>query len=104
MTLFEAAQYDPRVEARRQKMRRALAALVVLLIVLGGLGWWFRFWPEERVVDKFFAAIEKKDMETAFALWNADPEWRYHTDRYKNYPYGQFELDWGASGDYGAIT
>lgn len=55
-------------------------------------------------MDKFLIAVEHKDYDKAFALWNADPDWKQHPDRYKNYNYGQFQLDWGPSGDYGTIT
>ena len=104
MTIFEAKELDPRAEARARRLRNGLISFVIAVLLAAALLWWFRYWPEEHVVDKFFAAIEKKDLETAFALWNADPQWRAHTERYKDYPYGRFELDWGPSGDYGMIS
>lgn len=103
MTLFEAEQLDPKVEARKRLAKRIVLTLVVLAIVLAPVLWYFRNWPEEHVVDKFLAALEQKDYKQAFALWNADPEWEQHVDRYKEYPFGRFQLDWGPSGDYGEI-
>src|SRR3954463_14097024 len=103
MTLFEAKTLDPKVEARKQLAKRVVIALVVLAIILAPALWFFRNWPEEHAVDKFLTALEKKDYKQAFALWNADPEWEQHVERYKEYPFGQFQLDWGPSGDYGEI-
>jgi hypothetical protein len=42
MTLLDAKEYDPQKERRRRA--RIISAIVVLL-VLGFLGWWFRYWP-----------------------------------------------------------
>ena len=49
-------------------------------------------------------AIEAKDYSHAYALWNSDPDWQQHLDRYKLYTFDQFKKDWGPSGDYGVIT
>ena len=62
-----------------------------------------RNWTYERIVDRFFTAIEQKDFEGAYALYTADPGWKSHPQKYANYPYGQFTLDWGPSGDWGPI-
>jgi hypothetical protein len=103
MTLFEAKPLDPKLEARKLVAKRVAIVLVVLAIILAPVLWYFRNWPEEHVVDKFLTALENKDYNQAFALWNADPEWERHVERYKEYPFGQFQLDWGPSGDYGEI-
>lgn len=103
MTLFEAKPVDPRAEHRARVLKRAIWTLIVLALVAGALLWHFRYWPEEHVVDKFYTALEQKRYEDAFAIWNADPDWQKHTDRYKDYPFGQFQLDWGPTGDYGEI-
>ena len=103
MTLFEAKPIDPRAERRAQLLKRAAIIVIVVAIILAPVLYYFRYWPEEHTVDKFLTAIEKKDFKNAFALWNADPEWEQHADRYSNYTFGQFQLDWGPSGDYGEI-
>ena len=103
-SLFEAKPPDPQEEARaRKRLRFGIIALAVVFI-LAAFAWWNRFWPEERVVDKFFAAIEKKDFDTAYGIWRADPQWHQHVDKYKEYPFGQFQLDWGPTGEYGYIN
>lgn len=104
MTIFEAQPEDPAAEARAKRRKRIAIVAVVVLLVLAVAGYWNRYWPEEHVVDKFFNAIEKKDYETAYSIWRADPQWQQHTDQYKQYPFGQFQLDWGPTGDYGYIT
>ena len=40
MTLLDAQEYDP--EKGRKRKRRIMSAIVIVLLVLG-LGWWFRY-------------------------------------------------------------
>jgi hypothetical protein len=101
MALMDAKEYDPRPAQRRWRL---IGAAVVLLIVVLGLWWFFRYWPEEHAVNKFFEALERQDFETAYARYIADPDWKQHPDKYKDYAFSQFKLDWGPSGEYGPIT
>ena len=103
MSLLETQPEDPRAERRRQAIKRIVVAVVVLAIIGGALAFWFRYYPEKHAVDQFLTAIERKDFKQAFALWNADPDWEQHADRYSGYTFGQFQLDWGPSGDWGEI-
>src|SRR5262252_6472681 len=101
MALLDAKEYDPRP---RQRMIRLILVAVVVVIV-GVVAWFiFRYKPEENVVDKFFQAIEAKNFEQAYGIYKADPDWKQHPEKYNVYPYNQFLLDWGPSGDYGIIT
>jgi hypothetical protein len=100
MTLLDAKEYDP---ARERKRRTRIITSVVLFIVLAFLGWWFRYWPEERVASHFFDALEKQQYETAYGIWMHDPQWRQHPDRYIKYPYNEFYQDWGPGGEWGLI-
>jgi len=100
MPLLDAPAYDP----SRERRRRNLIIAAVVLAVLVAFGFWkFRYWPEEHVVNQLFTAVEHKDYEKAYATWTHDPDWKQHADKYKNYTFGQFQLDWGPSGDYGEI-
>ena len=101
MTLFQAPTYDPSRDKRRKQI---IIVAVLCILLLAYLGYHFRNWREERVVDHFFEAIEHKDYESAYALWMADPNWKQHPEKYKNYPFGAFELDWGPTGEYGTIS
>ena len=99
-TLFEAPPYDPARERRRKVLIAAAAAAIVVVLALL---WVFRNFPEERVVDKFFAALQQQQFETAYGIWQADPDWKQHPDKYKSYPYQDFYRDWGPGGDWGVI-
>lgn len=101
MALLDAKEYDPGPAKRRWR----LVGAAVLLLVVGFIAWRiFRYWPEEHAVSKLFEALERKDFETAYAVWNADPDWKQHPQQYNQYTLAQFTLDWGPAGEYGAIT
>lgn len=100
MTLLDATPYDPG-PARRRNIRILVA--VIIILVLAAVVWTNRFWPEKRVVDRFFAALMNKDYETAYGLYFADPKWKEHPDKYPRYSLNQFIQDWGAGGQWGAI-
>lgn len=100
MTLMDAKEYDE-AGARRRKIR--IVTIIGTLLVLGFLAYQFRFWPEEHLVDKFFSALQRKDYETAYAIYRADPEWKQHTQQHADYPYNDFYRDWGPGGEWGLI-
>jgi len=103
MTLLDAPAYN-RTHAKR---RRNLVIGALLVCVVAGVVV-FLCWnlPAEHRVNQFFAAVEAKDMSKAFAIWNNDPDWQEHAQRYakEGYPFGRFVVDWGEAGDYGRIT
>ncbi|HMD16924.1 MAG TPA: hypothetical protein VKH18_09670 [Terriglobales bacterium] len=100
MTLLDAPLYDP-AKARRRKIAITFAILAV--IVLATLGWLYRNWPEEHAVDKFFAALQHQDFETAYGIYFNDPGWRQHQQKYPQYTYADFYRDWGPGGEWGLI-
>jgi hypothetical protein len=100
MTLLDAKQYDPTVDRRR---RNIIATVVVVVLVLISLGWLYRNWPEEHVVDQFFAALQNSDFGKAYAIWMHDPDWKQHADKYSQYPFNDFYRDWGPGGEWGQI-
>jgi len=100
MTLFQAKLYDP-VAARKRRIRIiSISAIVVLCLILG---WNFRHYPQEHVVDRFFAALQQKDYEGAYGVWNHDPEWKQHPEKYSKYSFPEFMKDWGPGGEWGVI-
>ncbi len=100
MSLLDAPEYD----AARERRKKLLALGAVLLVTaLAAAGYRLRHWPEERVVDRFFSALQAQDYETAYAIWLADPEWKQHRERYKDYSYGDFYSDWGPGGEWGLV-
>jgi hypothetical protein len=100
MTLLDAQEYDP--ERSRKHRKQIISAIGILVIVLA-LGWWFRFWPEERIVGHFFDALQKHDYKTAYGIWMHDPEWQQHPDQHPKYPFNEFYRDWGPGGEWGLI-
>jgi hypothetical protein len=100
MTLLDAQQYDE--EKARKRTRRIISSISILAIVLGLL-WWFRYWPEERIVGHFFDALQKQDYKTAYGIWMRNPDWAQHPEKYPKYPYNEFYRDWGPGGEWGLI-
>ena len=100
MTLLDAKEYD--LEKDRKRRMRILYALILLVIVLAG-GWWFRYWPEEHIVGRFFDSLQRQDYKTAYGIWMRDPEWQQHPERHPKYPFGDFYRDWGPGGEWGVI-
>lgn len=101
MGLMDATEYDPRPAQRRKML--IISALVIAVLAL--LLWFrFRYWPEKHAVDRFLSTLESKQYEQAYALYTSDSGWEQHEGRHKDYTFGQFRLDWGPSGDYGAIS
>jgi hypothetical protein len=103
MTLLNAPAYD---RIRAKKRRSLQIGAVVLCCVVGILV--FLCWnlPAEHRVNQFFTAVEAQDFPKAFGIWNNDPDWQEHTQRYAEarYPYGRFVVDWGNASDFGRIT
>jgi hypothetical protein len=99
-TIFHHTDYDP----RREKKRKILVlSVVAALIVLAVLVYLYRYWPEERVVNKFFDALQQQNYEQAYAIWQHDPNWKQHPQKYPNYSFHDFYLDWGPGGKYGIV-
>lgn len=100
MTLLDAKEYDPEKDRKRKKrIISAVVAVVVLLCV----GWWFRYWPEERVAGHFFDALQKQDYDTAYGIWMQDPTWKQHPQEHPKYLFNDFYRDWGPGGEWGLI-
>lgn len=100
MTLMDAKEYDPAHDRRR---RLVISTVAFLVLLIGFLVWNFRFWPEERIVDKFFDALQQKQYEVAYGIWFHDPDWQKHPQKYAQYPYNEFYRDWGPGGEWGLI-
>jgi|SRR5579863_715400 hypothetical protein len=100
MTLLDAKEVD--LDKERKRKKQIILSIVVVLIVLG-LGWWFRYWPQERMVGHFFDALQKQDYQTAYGIWMHDPQWQKHPDEHPKYPFNEFYRDWGPGGEWGVI-
>ncbi|MFZ1134061.1 MAG: hypothetical protein WAN69_03895, partial [Candidatus Korobacteraceae bacterium] len=82
MTLFESKPYDP-VAARKRRNR--IIAIVAVVAVCAILAWNFRHYPHEREVSQFFDALQQQNYEQAYAIWNHDPDWKQHPQKYSQY-------------------
>lgn len=100
MTLLDAKQYNPERDRRRNQR---ISTTVVVIIIVAALGWWFRYWPEEHVVGKFFADLQKRDYKSAYGIWMHDPGWDQHPQEHPKYPFADFYRDWGPGGEWGLI-
>jgi hypothetical protein len=101
MSLLDAKEYD----ARPARLLKRLAISTLMIAVAALVFWWFfRDWPQRHTVHKFFQALERQDYSAAYGIYNADPGWNQHADRYSRYPLPQFMVDWGPSSEFGVIT
>jgi hypothetical protein len=106
MTLMNAPEYD---QVRETRKKNALIgagiaiALIAVLSVLGffmGHGWLFMNLPAEHRVKVFLETVEAGDYPKAYGIWQNDPEWQQHPDRYKDYPLSRFTEDWTTASDW----
>jgi hypothetical protein len=100
MTLLDAKQYDPEKERKR---RTRIIFIILLIVVVGILVWWNRFWPEKRIAEKFFSTLQKQDFAMAYGVYFADPNWQQHPQNHSQYPFNEFQQDWGPGGEWGII-
>ncbi len=103
MTLLDAPTYDGTRTAKRNKLLVIGLVLCGIVAIVVFVCWNL---PAEHTVNQFFAAVEAQDLPRAFGIWNDDPDWQKHRQRYEKtgYPYGRFVLDWGIDSDYGRIV
>src|ERR1700756_2880510 len=100
MTLMDAKEYD---DSRDRRRRKLILVTIVAALILAWVGYHFRNYSERHTVDKFFNALQQQKLEDAFAIWFQDPQWKQHTEKYAKYGYGEFQQDWGPSGEWGII-
>jgi hypothetical protein len=103
MTLLDAPSYDQSHAIKRRNLLIGILISCGIVVIVAFLSW---NWPAEHRVNQFFTAVEREDFSKAFGIWNNDPNWQDHTQRYAEagYPYGRFVIDWSKSSDYGRIT
>ena len=100
MTLLNAPAYNERQEHLKKNLLIATPIVIGLFVILTlagfllGHGWLFTDLPAEHVVNSFFVALEAKDYNKAFGIYNHDPEWQQHPQKYADYPLNRFTEDW----------
>ena len=99
MTLMNAPKFDPARENRNRNLLIGAGVLVVLMVLTGlggiiaGHGWFFTNLRAEHRVSTFFDALEAKDYNKAYAIWNNDADWQQHPQKY-DYTLKRFTEDW----------
>jgi hypothetical protein len=99
MTLLNAPEFDERKENRNRNVLVGSGILIALLAVLtvGGFmlghGWLFMNLPTEHHVKVFLSTIQAGDYSKAYGIWNNDPEWQQHPQKYSDYPLQRFTED-----------
>jgi hypothetical protein len=100
MTLIDAPAYDPTHDNRVRNLLLSGGVLLLLAIVLGiggyalGHGWFFSNLPAEHKVNSFYNALEAKDFAKAYGIYQNDPDWQQHPQKYTEYPLNRFTEDW----------
>jgi len=81
---------DPKAERRR----RYAITILVFVLLLSGFGYWrFRNFSEERQAVHFFRALQNKDFEEAYRIWQPTT----------SYKFKDFMDDWGDKGLQGPV-
>jgi hypothetical protein len=87
------ALLEPPVETSNRSRHLKIVAGALVLLAVVALYYAFRFYPEQRAVQRFFDALIAGDMKTAYQLWKPQTSYRMQ----------DFLTDWGPYGYYGPI-
>ena len=109
MTLLDAPAYNAR-RARRNHIIAVTSVIVAIVAAIAAwlwflqIPWQFWHWPADHNINKFMTAVESGDFNKAYGLWNNDPTWQQHPQKYEPYNFNEFMKDWGPNNqDYGPI-
>jgi hypothetical protein len=110
MTLLDAPRFDEKAAKRRRDASIGGLILLGIAVVVYMVLWTavfhtfdFRTWPAEHRLNVFMKTLEGGDFNQAYAMWNSDPDWQQHPQKYSTYDFNQFQKDWGPGSDYGKI-
>jgi hypothetical protein len=88
MTLF-----NPPAETHTKSRVMAFTVAAVVIVSVAALWFAFRYFPERRAAEHFFDALVAGNMDQAYQIWKAGP----------NYQMADFLADWGPAGYYGPV-
>lgn len=100
MTLLDAQQYDA---ARERRRRNLIIIVVIAALICAWVAYHLRNYPERSTVKNFFADLQKQNYESAYGVYFHDPDWKQHPSKYRDYPFSEFDRDWGPGGEWGLI-
>ncbi len=62
-------------EQQRERLVKRIVLWGLLVVLVGGFSYfYFRTWPQERVMKRFLAALGKQDFQGAYLIWGCTPE------------------------------
>ena len=77
-------------DERRERIKKRIAAVVVIAAVVGGVGWYFlRDYREERQIQTFVNLLSKGEYKAAYAMWGCTAQ-----TPCKDYSFEKFIQDW----------
>jgi hypothetical protein len=110
MTLLNAPEFDEQKENRNRNILVGSGIFVAVMVVLtvGGFllghGWLFTNLPTEHHVKTFLATVQAGDYPKAYGIWNNDPDWQQHPQKY-DYTLQRFTEDFSTASDWkGPVT
>jgi hypothetical protein len=84
---------DPPTEKPQKPRVMAFTIAAVVLVAVVILWFTFRYYPEKKATDHFFAAVASGDTSAAYNLWKPSA----------TYSMNDFLADWGPTGYYGPV-
>lgn len=85
---------DSGAEEPKSRLRRyVLTGVALVMLLVFGLWYTFRFFPEKKAATHFLDAVAAGDMAGAYQLWRPTP----------TYTMKDFLDDWGPAGYYGPV-
>jgi hypothetical protein len=84
---------DPPTEKPQKPRVMAFTIAAVVLVAAVILWFTFRYYPEKKAANHFFAAVSSGDTSTAYGLWKPSA----------SYSMNDFLADWGPTGYYGPV-
>ncbi|HKI10887.1 MAG TPA: hypothetical protein VKA02_02150 [Candidatus Acidoferrum sp.] len=84
---------DPPAETPKKHYILRITIGAVVLVVIIASWFTFRYYPEKKAADQFFAALASGDTAKAYALWKPSA----------TYTMSDFLADWGTNGYYGPV-
>jgi hypothetical protein len=80
-------------EPNSKKLRYVISGLALAAMLAGALGYFLRFTPEKRTVERFMNAVVVGDTQQAYQIWRPIPSFTYQ----------DFLSFWGPMGYYSPI-
>jgi hypothetical protein len=80
-------------EPNSKKLRYVISGLALAAMLAGALGYFLRFTPEKRTVERFMNAVVAGDTQQAYQIWRPIPSFTYQ----------DFLSFWGPKGYYSPI-